>query len=712
MNARELKVKYPEQEEEILSEGIVEELEKISNDTFTNAETSRTVKNIRKTLMRSFKKNYNIKDKEELKNITDEFLKIHGMHESDLDFVKRFETFVEGRINDNSIDDNSNKNEKNMNSVLNETTKSANKIIGFDMLYRTMRDLYGKTEAKRLSEEMYDYRLGLSDSSSILLPYCWAMDASKIVTVGREFGILPSKPARSVGSYTGALCETIHQMSNHLAGAIAIGTFFLDIAHILIYKQRVSFDNVCKDKETRKYIENEYQKFIHSVNHLSRNGAESPFTNVSIFDRDKIMALISEENYEWYFPNKAAVFCDNNEIDEDDKSKYTKEEYKEFIYQYIMELQKIFINFFDAGDPSQDGLQYRFPVTTVNISKHTDENGNYYVDKDNEVMNFIVKKDVSKYNIFSSEGTKIASCCRLINNTEMMDMASTVNSFGGTSVSMGSHRVVTTNFNRIALEAESKEEYFKLLRKRVDSSAKILKAHKLLIMKMVDLGLHMFVSKGWINMNRMFSTFGVLGVVEAQETFKAKGIIENDEDFIGEILVEFEKLTKEIGKEYELLGNIEQIPAESFAVRLAKSDKMIFSEVQVPFKMYANQFVPLWEDKSLWDKLEADGKYNQLLSGGGIVHAQIDENVTATQAKKIINYSVEAGCEHFALNSVYSKCKECGFVTKGKQEKCMKCEGENSFFTRVVGFFTPVESWNPTRRDWEFQRRTFVNLDK
>ncbi len=38
---------------------------------------------------------------------------------------------------------------------------------------------------------------------------------------------------------------------------------------------------------------------------------------------------------------------------------------------------------------------------------------------------------------------------------------------------------------------------------------------------------------------------------------------------------------------------------------------------------------------------------------------------------------------------------------------CSKC-GHNEhmqYFTRVVGFFVPVDSWNPTRRNWEFDKR-------
>jgi hypothetical protein len=31
--------------------------------------------------------------------------------------------------------------------------------------------------------------------------------------------------------------------------------------------------------------------------------------------------------------------------------------------------------------------------------------------------------------------------------------------------------------------------------------------------------------------------------------------------------------------------------------------------------------------------------------------------------------------------------------------------------TRVVGFFVPISSWNKTRREWEFDKRTFTKVE-
>ena len=571
------------------------------------------------------------------------------------------------------------------------------------MLYGVMKDLYGQAEAKVLSGDLYDFSLGLSDSTNILIPYCWALDASKIVMEGRKFGQLPSAPVHRVDSYISALDETIHQMSSHLAGAIAIGTFFLDIAHILIYKQRVPFEKIKSDATMRKHIENCFQTFVHSVNHLSRSGVESPFTNISLFDRVKLAGLISSDNYGWYFANKKEVAFDNGLED-----KMSSDDWKEFVINYIIELQEIYAKFHEKGDPLNNGIPYRFPVTTMNISKDDDDKV-----LDEKFFEFVCQRDITRFNIFTSKGTKVASCCRLINDAELLDMGSSVNSFGGSTVSMGSHRVVTINFARIAYEADSLENFYKILDKRIWGAAKVLKAHKVLIGKMEEKGLEPFISRGWIRMDRLFSTFGILGVVEAKKILEERfgSEIAENQDVMQDFLVYLNKHSQEYARELGLFSNIEQIPGESYAVRLATVDNMIFPEqdiIEAP--LYANQFVPLWEDASLWEKLEADGKYNQLLTGGGIVHAQLGSKTTSSQNKKIIEFAIKCGCEHFVLNSVYSKCPECGAVYDHKVVSCSKCNHDKmSYFTRVVGFFVPVDSWNPTRREWEFNKRTFID---
>jgi len=662
------------------------------------ATTTRTLRNIKKSLIYSLKNEYKIKDKDALNEISNFILNVNGLNTDNFDFVKNIETLIDKKLNDVSIDDNSNKNEKTIKGLMKEVETSVDKAIGFDLLYRVIKELYGKNEAKRLTGLMYDYSLGLSDSANILSPYCWALDASKIPTLGREFGQLPSGPSKRLSSYISALSETVHQLSSHLAGAIAIGTFFLDISHVMIYKDNdgkgYSLEEVQKEKVVRKYIENEMQQFVHSVNHLSRNGIESPFTNVSIFDKPKLRTLINDENLGWYFPKLKNM---------------TKEEHTEYILDYIVEIQNIYMKFFEKGNPLKNGEPYRFPVSTINISKNKDENGNIFIE-DKQFLKSVVSPEIFRYNIFTSEGTKVASCCRLISNSEMIELAEQSNSFGGSSISLGSHRVITTNFARIGILCETYEDYFNILEKRVEDSAKILKAHKQLITLLTKKGLQPFISNGWIQLSRMFSTFGILGIVEGAEILKSRFEELKDKDVKAEILTFFNEKVLDYSKQYEIIGNIEQIPAESYAIRLANVDNKIFNS---PYKIYSNQFIPLWDqESSVWERMDEDGKYNQLLTGGGIVHLNIGEKLTNKQIESLIEYSIKSGCEHFSLNPTYSICKD-GHVNFGKFETCPVCqETIVDYMTRVVGFFTNVQSWKSEKVLYDFdKRKIYANGD-
>lgn len=807
-----------------------------------DAKTNVSRKNIKKTLDYSLNAKYGIEDEE----IRDAILSVHGLDKKRFDFVNSIENLINKQIADESIDQNANKNEKTIEGIMQEAFNPIRKLIGYDLLYRTLKTLYGKPEAKRLSGEMYDMSLAINDSTKLTLPYCFSINASQLVLEGRPFGQLHSKPPKRISSYISALCETIHQMSNHLAGAIAVSTFFLDIAHLLIYKENINLDQIKNDIVLRKYVENEYQQFVYSVNHLSRASNESPFTNLSIFDKEKLKGLISEDNFAWYFPNDLKI---------------EQEKHNEYIINYIYELQNIFLDLFDLGDPCADGRPIRFPVVTVNISKKKTKLG--YKVEDEAFLDNICNRDIFRYNVFASETNKFASCClafdtpveiytgyfierntiekiydkyqnktvlikangeyrkgkpirlnkrtmykitledgrfltvtdnhrnytykgvkettdlttsdylecvqndnpklkkkknhyyikidsvkkikytndyvycfemedqnqpffelpngiitgncRLINDSDLMDLGSQVNSFGaGSSVSLGSHRVVTINFNRLALENKSIDKFFKHLDMRIEDTAKILKAHMELIKLLTSKHLQMFIDNGWIRLDRLFSTFGINGLYECVENLKKYKDFEEYSklDFTGEILVFLNKKVAEYSKKYGIKGNIEFIPAEATGKRLAYVDSLIFGQNKVPQKLYSNQFLPLWENATLWERLEIDGKYNKLITGGGIVHAQIGEKVTPTQAKSIIKHSIKCGCEHFALNSVYSECVD-GHNEFGNYDVCPKCGKEiKEKYTRVVGFFTPVSSWNDVRREWEFPNRKFVDLSK
>lgn len=168
------------------------------------------------------------------------------------------------------------------------------------------------------------------------------------------------------------------------------------------------------------------------------------------------------------------------------------------------------------------------------------------------------------------------SNCRLINDAELMDLGGQVNSFGGTALSLGSHRVVTINLRRISLECSDWEDYKKKLLERMRSAADILKAHKELIKDLTTRGIQPFISNGWLDLDRTFSTFGILGYYEAAEDMKKR--FDPEYDYIGDMISTIDSYAKSLAKEKGLIFNVEQIPGETMSRKLADTDRWIFDE--------------------------------------------------------------------------------------------------------------------------------------
>lgn len=309
-------------------------------------------------------------------------------------------------------------------------------------------------------------------------------------------------------------------------------------------------------------------------------------------------------------------------------------------------------------------------------------------------------------NHYFSANNIISHNCRLINDTEMADLASQSNSFGaGGSISLGSHRVITINFARLALLSNTKEEFFELIKKHTINCKKILRAHKKLMKDSAKS--QQFIQLGWIQLDRMFSTLGIMGYVEAEYIMKKKFKELKNVDFMGEFLDFFNKEVEMNNEEFpECFFNIEQIPGESMCHRLPRADKFIFGNKDIPFDIYANQFIPLYEpNQTIWGKMEIDGKYLSNLTGGGISHINTGEHVTSKQAENLIDFAVKSNCEHFAITGTFSQCIK-GHVLIGDTNICNKCgESIKKKIARVVGFFVDVDDMSTAKRVHDHDKR-------
>ena len=304
------------------------------------------------------------------------YLKIEGIDRDKLDIPAMSRAyFSNDNAADVSVDANANANageNRNHNNYVSEITKPTVKLENYYLIYRELEKQYGSERGISILSKIYNGSYYLHDSTAVQIPYCYAFSTYRLMTEGRTWGQLKSLPPKRAKSFIAQCIETVMDLSQEFAGAITPSDMIVNYAY---YAK--------KENLTKKEIENDFQSFVHIVNNAYRTNSQSPFTNISLFDKNNLRLLFEE----YFYPDG------------------TKPD-----FEYITKLQYIFANFFSKGDPCTDGGIYRFPVVTFTFLID-DKNG---CPIDTEFLENVCKYNFEKanFNIYLSNSVgKIASCC-------------------------------------------------------------------------------------------------------------------------------------------------------------------------------------------------------------------------------------------------------------------------------------------------------------
>jgi ribonucleoside-triphosphate reductase (formate) len=597
---------------------------------------------------------------------------LEGISEKKLDPSRISEEYFKADVKDVTVDDNANHLQDGISfgNYASEVAKSNLKLIGYHDIYQLLLLEHGQETADKIMRSLWDGDLYVHDSTALQVPYCWALSIESILRRGNFWGQLQSYQPKRATSFIDQVKEVVIEVAQEIAGAVAISDLFIGYSYF-VKLEHLDIQNPVH----RKKIENDFQSLVHTLNKKMRPCHQSPFTNISIFDRPNLEVLF-----------KDYTFPDGSHPD----------------FDVIEEIQKIFCDWFHLGDPAT-GVPYRFPIVTLNL--RVDEHGNVL---DKKALEYFTDINLPKgcFNIYISSGNKIASCCRLTND---LDLAG-ADSFGNGGISLGSHRVVTINLTRLGTKAQSYNEFMDLLREQLSRAEKTLVAHRKLLYKRLDEGFLPFVRRGLIFMPRLFSTFGINGVYECVEQMGHSIMSEQGKQLAFSILQEIKDYATACSKKHGSPFNVEQVPAESLAIKLALKDKHLFN---LDYNIYTNQFVPLWVDCDVVDRMRLDGAFSKVLTGGGISHLNFGERLThRNQMKTLIECAIKYGCEHFAINYNYCRCENKHTTISTQTTLCPLCAGKIiEQYTRIVGYLTPVSSWNRGRRE-EHATRVFKTTDK
>jgi ribonucleoside-triphosphate reductase len=602
-------------------------------------------------------------------------LELEGISPEKIDVGAMSHKYFTQRLADTSVDMNANANEElSANNYQAEVTKGLLKLEGYYLLWKYTKKRFGLARANRAMKAIWDGILYFHDASGhgIQVPYCFAYSTTPIMLEGRPYGQLHSAPPKRSDSFVAQVIETTMDLSQEFVGAVAPSDFLVNLCYYL-KKEGIDPDS----EEGADYIINQWQKFVHVMNNKFRVSGQSPFTNISVFDRANISKIFEHT----YFP-------DGTQVDT----------------EYTMKVQKLVAGFFSNGDPSTN-LPYRFPVMTTNMS--VDENRNPL---DEDFLKFVAKTNITKgvYNIYANEGNKIAMCCRFINDMERMGYRA--DSFGNGGLNIGSHRIVTINYARLALDSNNMTEFWDLLKERLELCRDLLIVHREeILQRRVNAGfLKFFKPLHWFDMKMLFSTIGINGLYEMCH-FMGTEITEDDgAELVEDVLLFTEKMALQFTKECGYSFNTEEIPGESTAVIFANKDRMKYGKEQ-PFKLYSNQYLPVIADVSPVERVKLSGRFMNIVSGGGIVHLNVQDQIKNEEVmEKLIRMTLKAGVPHFAINYGFGTCEHGHTCVVGNGTTCPICGGKiEDWLTRIIGYFTKISSWGDVRKNYEYPRRKF-----
>ncbi len=520
---------------------------------------------------------------------------------------------------------------------------------------------------------------------SMLTGYCAGWSLRQLIKEG--LGGVPGKITSSPASHLATLCNQMVNflgiMQNEWAGAQAFSSFDSYLAPF------VKADNLSYN-EVKKCIES----FIYGVNTPSRWGTQAPFSNITL---------------DWTVPNDLAelpAIVGGKEMDF---------KYKDCKKEMDM-VNKAFIEIMIEGDANGRGFQY--PIPTYSITKTFD----WSETENNKLLFEMTAKYGTPYfsNYINSDmqpSDVRSMCCRL--RLDLRELRKKSGGFFGSGESTGSVGVVTINMPRIAYSATDEADFYKKLDRLMDISARSLKIKRTVITKLLDAGLYPYTKRYLGTFANHFSTIGLIGMNEA--CLNAKWIRRDLTDktaqqFTKEVLNHMRERLSDYQEMYGDLYNLEATPAESTTYRMAKHDVKDYPDIITAAKpgetpYYTNSsHLPVGYTEDVFSALEIQDELQTLYTSGTVFHAFLGEKLpdwkaAANLVRKIAeNYKLP----YYTLSPTYSVCRKHGYIN-GEVYKCPECGEATEVYSRITGYYRPVQNWNEGKMQ-EFKSRKLYDV--
>lgn len=586
-----------------------------------------------------------------------------------------------------SIDANANAGYTTSITIMHEIAKPAVLLQSYYRIWKWLKKNRGLEVANKFVEAQLTGAFYVNDMHYISypMPYCYNHSCLNIAMQGLV-GIdskNDTQPPKYLRSYFDIVEAYLLIAGNATAGATGISNLLV-VASIFLKKMIIqgyqdSHVQLNSEEDCWQYFKEELTSFIYKLNQPCR-GNQSLFSNVSIYDKNFLESIIEESE----------LVIDGEVYGTD--------------VETVERCQRIYI---DIMNEEAKRVVHTFPVTTACVAtKYNEETGkNEILDKD--FLQFICEKNEGTgfINIYGGDTATLSSCCRLRSDKSNVFF----NSFGGASDSIGSMGVVCINLPQVAFKYKNDKEAFNTaLQELVVLAQEVNYAKRCLLKTSISKGHLPLYTNLYMDLSKQFSTLGFVGLYNACEILGYDIVTQEGLEVAKDILATMEKCNDEIANKYKIPTNMEGIPAENTAKKLADKDKVL--GLNEAYDLYSNQFIPLSAKCNLLDRIELSSQMDKYCSGGSIMHITVDGQINKTTMNDLATSILESGVKYFAFNYEINQCLDCKKIFVGKHTHCPECESEKiERYMRVVGFLVAKKSWSAARRAEERQYYSFSN---
>ena len=523
---------------------------------------------------------------------------------------------------------------------------------------------------------------------SMLTGYCAGWSLKQLIQegLGGVVGKITSSPASHLSTLCNQMVNFLGIMQNEWAGAQAFSSFDTYLAPF-----------VKVDDLTQKEVKQCIQSFVYGVNTPSRWGTQAPFSNITL---------------DWTVPRDLV-----------DQPAIVGGRERDFTYgdcQKEMDMvNKAFIEIMIDGDAHGRGFQY--PIPTYSITKDFD----WSPTENNRLLFEMTAKYGTPYfsNYVNSDmkPSDIRSmCCRL--RLDLRELRKKSGGFFGSGESTGSVGVVTLNMPRLAYLSANEQEFYQRLDKLMDIAARSLHVKRTVIGRLLDEGLYPYTKRYLGSFNNHFSTIGLVGMNEAclNASWLREDLSHREaQEFTKAVLNHMRGRLSDYQEQYDgELFNLEATPAESTVYRFAKYDAKNFpgiitagKEGETPY--YTNSsHLPVSYTEDIFAALDIQDELQTLYTSGTVFHTFLGEKLpdwqsAATLVRKIAeNYKLP----YYTISPTYSVCRTHGYLA-GEQHTCPHCGSKTEVYSRITGYYRPVQNWNDGKVQEFKDRKVYSMLD-